>query len=125
LSNGAYDRCHKNKWLNDVCSHMTSGYKLSNCVYIWKVKGYESLYKIGLTKDSIVKNRINFVEKANRIESELHESFLIKGNAYQVEQEALMFGKKFTGFSGDGYTEFRVLSVRQYQDLINFIQSKA
>lgn len=63
LSNGAYDKCHKNKWLNDVCSHMVSGYKTSDCVYVWKVSGHENVYKIGLTKNTIVENRISFVEK--------------------------------------------------------------
>lgn len=124
LSIGAYDKCHKNKWLTDVCSHMVSGYKTSDCVYVWKVAGHENVYKIGLTKNTIVENRISFVEKSNNIKAENKTSFLIKGNAYQVEQECLTFGERFYGFSGDGYTEFRMLTAVQYQDLINFIQTK-
>lgn len=125
LSSGCYDKARTEGWINKITTHMVSGYKISNCVYIWKVLGFTDVFKIGLTYDKIAKGRIYDVCKSNNLESEWHEVFLIKGNAYQVEQEALMFGKKFSGFSGDGYTEFRVLSVRQYQDLINFIQSKA
>lgn len=124
LAPGAYDSSNKNNWLNDVCSHMISGYKTSDCVYVWKVSGFRDIYKIGLTKKTIVSNRIEFVERSNNIKSEHYVSFLIKGNAHQVEQEALMFGDKFTGFSGDGYTEFRVLSACQYKDLVEFIKSK-
>lgn len=125
FSNGAYDKALKNGWINEITSHMKSGYQSSDCVYVWKVKGFNETYKIGLTKETIVHNRMEFVAKSNSIEIESYAYFNIASNAYHSEQVALSLGVRSNEFSGDGYTEFRVLSELEYKNLIDFLSGES
>lgn len=119
LSAGTYHGARDKGWLEEICQHMESGYKTSDTVYIWKVLGFDDLYKIGLSNKSVCNNRINIVASAHGYEVENTWIFHVGIDlAYITERECLKFGNKADVDKKDGYTEFRHLSEEQFSELL-------
>lgn len=120
LSPGAYNKAITEDWMDDICIHMESGYKTSDTVYVWKVAGFDDLYKIGLSNKSVCNNRINIVASSHGYEVEKLWIFTVGVElAYLTERECLKFGNKADVSKNDGYTEFRHLTAVQLDELIN------
>lgn len=125
ISNGAYDSCRTNGWLNEACSHMISGYKVSDCVYIWEVEGLSvddlKVFKIGIAKKTLVDRRINAVSKAHGFIAGASFSFKV-GNPHLLESVALKLGKRVDLPKLDGYTEFRALTPEDFKKCIDLFK---
>lgn len=112
-SSGAYTSARNLAVIDEICHHMDSGYKATNCVYMWKVSCFDNLYKFGVSNASIVNRRVDSVCKSNNLLCEW--SIYSKSNNPTItEKKLLKLGVKPDFLNGDGYTEFRFLTERQF-----------
>lgn len=119
---GAYSAARDLGIIHKVCSHMVSGYKKTNACYIWKAIGLNA-YKVGVSMETIVRNRANIVAKAHGLEVEWIE-FGVFDNPHAIEKEVLSMGGKYkTKTKSDGYTEFRTFDKEQIKDAIKTIKA--
>lgn len=124
LSSGCYDKALSMGWINEITSHMESGYKTSNCLYIWSVDGLDCVYKVGITSTETVCSRVDFVANSNKIKPLRIIAFAIKGGAHAEERKILSDNIKYDGFSGDGKTEFRVIDKSKFNIIIKNLSEK-
>ena len=103
---------YRGGWLESCTAHMGDSPRApsdNNCIYIWRSQ-IPSVYKIGVTSQRLGTERIDRCTKNSSmrcLEIVLLESV---DNALSVERQLLDLGAPFTGATGDGRTEFRVLS---------------
>lgn len=127
----AYDAALRNKWLDDVCSHMEIQNKKTenNVVYLWKALEltYNGLpvYKIGITSTRAGSGRIRFVAKQARVTAEIITIRLLNIKATEIERKLHQLGDdpKYTGFNG--CTEFRAMNEVQLKEAIALIKEHA
>lgn len=119
-SSGAYTAARNLGVIDEICQHMDSGYKTTDCVYMWKVSGFDNLYKVGVGNKSTVKKRVLSVCKSNELSCEW--SIYSKSNNPTItEKKLLKLGTKPNFLSGDGYTEFRFLNKSQVKEALKVI----
>jgi len=127
----AYDAALRNKWLDDVCSHMEVQNKKSenNVIYLWKALEltYNGLpvYKMGITSARAGSGRIRFVAKQARVTAEIIAIRLLTIKATEIERKLHQLGEdpKYTGFNG--CTEFRAMDEAQLNEAVSLIEQHA
>lgn len=94
----------------------------ADAVYIWKVIGFNDVYKVGITSAKLGSTRIDQVAKESGLKAEI--VILAKvDNAYPIEAKLLDIGHPYkwdTYFNGS--TEFRVLTQEELMKATTYIK---
>lgn len=98
----------------EVCSHMTDHRRGDfDAVYIWKLKDFGDVYKVGVTSHRLQDKRIRFVSQMSGYDVDYY--FVVKSDkACQIESEMLSLGKPFHGVDCNGMTEFREFTPEEF-----------
>jgi len=94
----------------------------NDAVYIWKVVGYDNVYKIGLTSFRTGDKRIRSTASNNSVK---YDTQILKqvNDALSIEKELLKLGTFCDLFLGkDGGTEFRYLSHKELKKALSMIE---
>lgn len=119
---GAYSAARDLGVIEDITEHMISGYKSTNCNYIWKVAGFDDLYKIGVSNIEFYQSRISAVCRAHNFSCEWSLAFKTK-QPNRLEKALLKLGSIPCIEKKDGYTEFRVLDQNQLNKALEIMKN--
>lgn len=108
--------------IDEITQHMESGYKSTNCNYIWKVAGFDGLYKIGVSNIEFYQSRISAVCRAHNFSCEWSLAFKTK-QPNRLEKALLKLGSIPCIEKKDGYTEFRVLDQNQLNKALEIMKN--
>jgi len=119
----AYHAAHRMGLLDEACEHMQydKHWSDNDVVYIWEAKKIDDMHliKIGLTSLKLGDERIVKVAKSLDVVPVILAMVQVD-NAYQSEQILLEHGKlPDLGYTGDGKTEFRLVSTQELQTIID------
>jgi len=112
---GAYSYLSKRGLYIEATAHMPKS-RYARVTYIWKVKGFKNVWKIGVTSNmKRVVNRIDEVCRSNNLEIDNNEYYAsIQRKPTKTEKAILQMGDKMEQpFTGQGFTEFRILTDTQ------------
>lgn len=74
---GAYDAAKRNKWMNDICSHMPAiGHKYNRCIYAYEFS--DNTVYVGLTCSILARNQAH-ISVGNRSYSAVREHMINTG----------------------------------------------
>lgn len=119
----AYDVAHRNRWIERLSEHMEwAGRSDEDSIYIWRVKDFEKIYKIGITSGRLGDYRVrNAAHKTGFVP----EIVIIQkvDNARGLESKLLSKFSNRPDFDGpfDGYTEMRVLTEDELDTALKMI----
>lgn len=119
---GAYSAARSLGVVEDITEHMISGYKTTNCNYIWKVANFDSLYKIGVSNTAFYQTRVDAVCRSHNFKCEWVNVFETI-NPHNIEKRLLKFGVRPDISSGDGYTEFRILTNQELNEILEIMKN--
>lgn len=112
----AYRNGYLNKLFGQTLNNPSSDY---DTIYLWKVKGYNNLYKIGVTSRRLKDHRIEYVCRKSGLKCDWVKFFYTK-ETISLEREFLKMGKQYTFESPfSGSTEFRILEDKELSLVLN------
>lgn len=117
---GAYQKAADAGWLNEICAHMIyAPPPLTNVLYLWKAKNTD-IWKIGVSNEYTVEERINKVAKEHIFEVESKYT-IIRNDARKIESLLLKMGKRVDSLERrTGFSEFRTLTSSEIQEALKY-----
>ena len=108
-------------FFDEICFHMVPQARSDfDAVYLWKLRDFGDVYKVGVTSHRLGDARIKFVSAMSGYDVEYY--FVVKSDrACEIETQMLKLGRPFHGVSCSGMTEFREFTPQELSQCLQMM----